>query len=123
MDVVKAIEAGAGDYGPYYYYKLRKQAEAQNNPLQAPVETVRAAPAPTTAPQVIRQRRPVAKAPAQAPSRFANFQAIPTAQAAPARQPQRFSAPAPAPRPQPQQTQFVPRAPQQPAAPVSTDPQ
>merc|ERR1719330_1303259 len=49
----------------------------------APVETVRAAPAPTAAPaQVVRQRRPVAKAPAQAPSRFANFQAIPTAQAA-----------------------------------------
>merc|ERR1719305_1486773 len=48
----------------------------------APVETVRAAPAPTAAPaQVVRQRRPVAKAPAQAPSqapsRFANFQAIP----------------------------------------------
>merc|ERR1719330_2329049 len=81
----------------------------------APVETVRAAPAPTAVPaQVVRQRRPVAKAPAQAPSRFANFQA------APARQPQRFSAPAP--RPQVQQTQFVPRAPQQPAAPVSTDP-
>merc|ERR1719330_1824842 len=59
----------------------------------APVETVRAAPAPTAAPaQVVRQRRPVAKAPA------------------------------PAPRPQVQQTQFVPRAPQQPAAPVSTDP-
>merc|ERR1719264_1917591 len=58
----------------------------------APVETVRAAPAPTAAPaQVVRQRRPVAKAPSQAPSRFANFQAIPTAQAAPARQPQRFS--------------------------------
>merc|ERR1719341_1200605 len=74
----------------------------------APVETVRAAPAPTAAPaQVIRQRRPVAKAPAQA---------------APARQPQRFSAPAPRPQPQVQQTQFVPRAPQQPAAPVSTDP-
>merc|ERR1740122_145004 len=36
----------------------------------APVETVRAAPAPTAAPaQVVRQRRPVAKAPAQAPSR------------------------------------------------------
>merc|ERR1719331_1163985 len=85
----------------------------------APVETVRAAPAPTAAPaQVVRQRRPVA----QAPSRFANFQAIPTAQAAPARQPQRFSAPAPRPQPQVQQTQFVPRAPQQPAAPVSTDP-
>merc|ERR1740123_2696421 len=46
----------------------------------APVETVRAAPAPTAVPaQVVRQRRPVAKAPAQAPSRVANFQAIPTA--------------------------------------------
>ena len=64
------------------------------------VETVRAA-APTAAQaQVVRQRRPVAKAPVPAPSRFANFQAIPTAQAAPARQPQRFSAPAPRPQPQ-----------------------
>ena len=88
----------------------------------APAETVRAAPASTAAPApapVLRQRRPVTAAPVQAaPSRFANFQAIPTAQAAaPARQPQRFTAPAP--RPQPQ---FAPRAPQQPAAPVSTDP-
>merc|ERR1719203_958700 len=51
----------------------------------APVETVRAAPAPTAAPaQVVRQRRPVAKAPAQAPSRFVTFQTLPKAQAAPA---------------------------------------
>ena len=109
-----------GDYGPYHYWKLRKQAEAMKK-KNAPAETVRAAPAPTAAPApVLRQRRPVTAAPGPAPSRFANFQAIPTAQAAPARQPQRFTAPAP--RPQPQQPQFVPRAPQQPAAPVSSDP-
>merc|ERR1712025_17124 len=47
-----------GDFGPYYYYKLRKQAEAAAAPTQAPAP-VRAKPHPA------------------APARFANFRAIP----------------------------------------------
>jgi len=77
-----------GDHGPYYYWKLRQQAK---NGVAAPAP---AAPAPTPAPQrqvvTVRKQRPAPIQPA-----FANFQARPTAQAAPARQ--QYFQPAPAP--------------------------
>eukprot|EP00091_Calanus_sinicus_P021906 TRINITY_DN6696_c0_g1_i5.p1 TRINITY_DN6696_c0_g1~~TRINITY_DN6696_c0_g1_i5.p1 ORF type:complete len:196 (+),score=59.91 TRINITY_DN6696_c0_g1_i5:118-705(+) len=77
-----------GDHGPYYYWKLRQQAK---NGVAAPAP---AAPAPTPAPQrkvvTVRKQRPAPQQPA-----FANFQARPTAQAAPARQ--QYFQPAPAP--------------------------
>merc|ERR1712025_618096 len=97
-----------GDFGPYYYYKLRKQAEA-------------AAAKGKTLTEVDRSAAPaIAAAPTQAPApaRFANFRAIPATPApAPVRQPQRFRAPAPR---QQQQPLFAPEQPA--AAPVNTDP-
>eukprot|EP00090_Calanus_glacialis_P009505 TRINITY_DN1788_c0_g1_i2.p1 TRINITY_DN1788_c0_g1~~TRINITY_DN1788_c0_g1_i2.p1 ORF type:complete len:189 (-),score=40.07 TRINITY_DN1788_c0_g1_i2:233-799(-) len=79
-----------GDHGPYYYWKLRQQAK---NGIAAPAPAA-PAPAPAPAPQrqvvTVRKQRPAPQQPA-----FANFQARPTAQAAPARQ--QYFQPAPAP--------------------------
>jgi len=71
-----------GDHGPYYYWKLRQQGKSG--------QAAPAAPAPAPAPQrqvvTVRKQRPIKPA-------FANFQATPTAQAAPAQQ--RYYQPAP----------------------------
>merc|ERR1711983_439154 len=91
------IHDTTGDHGPYYYWKLRKQAEKEAARSSGPVavETVpEAAPVqPTPAP---------VQAPAPAPARFANFQAIPAraVPATPARQQQRIRVPAQRPRQQ-----------------------
>merc|ERR1712066_1104504 len=77
-----------GDFGPYYYWKLRQQAKEQERSSGAvqPVETER---------KVVSVRKQV-KTPQQHKPRFANFQPAPTAPRAPA----------------------APRAPTAPAAPV-----
>merc|ERR1712025_1070810 len=109
-----------GDFGPYYYYKLRKQAEAAAAKGKTLTEVDRsAAPAIAAAPTQAPAPAPVrAKPQPAAPARFANLRAIPATPApAPVRQPQRFRAPAPAPR---QQPLFAPQQPA--AAPVNTDP-
>jgi len=117
-----------GDFGPYYYWKLRKEAEAKANGAVVP-EIARASAPVAPAPAPVQQQpapRPVQQQP---PRRFSNFQAAP----APAvRQQQRFRAPvqqaAPAVQPvqavpRPQQQSFFAQQPQQQAAPaVNTDP-
>jgi len=116
------IHDPTGDFGPYYYYKLRKQAEAAAAGGKILPEVDRsAAPAIAAAPRQAPAPAPVrAKPQPAAPARFANFQATPAAPApAPVRQPQVFRAPAPAPRQQ-QQPLFAPQ--QAAAAPVSNDP-
>jgi len=122
-----------GDFGPYYYWKLRKQAEAKATGMVK--ETPRAAaPAVDVAPAPVRQQKPQRQQQQQqqAPRRFANFQATPAAAAsapAPRRTPVRARIPAPvqavapafAPQQQQQQQQRV--APQQPTATaVNADP-
>merc|ERR550525_1632381 len=119
-----------GDFGPFYYWKLRQQARKEQErssgvpkPQPQPGETKR---------KVVSVRKQVRR-PANQQSRFANFQpqSAPTAPAAPARQPEVFQAtvrqPQPVQRqqvrqPQPVQRQQV-RQPQQPTAPAfSSDP-
>jgi len=122
-----------GDHGPYYYWKLRKQAEAKANGVEAVPEVARASAPVAPAPAPVQPQpapRPVQQQQQQAPRRFSNFQAAP----APAvRQQQRirapvqqiapaFQAPAPRPAPRTQQQSFF-AAPQQQAAPaINTDP-
>ena len=128
-----------GDHGPYYYWKLRKAAEAKAKAAGLP-EEARAAPAPKPTPAPVSAPAPVRQpAPAPAQSRFANFQALPAtapaAPAAPRQQQQRFRVRVAAPRQQQRQQQqqqrqqqqqpqvFSAPQPQQPdAAPVSADP-
>jgi len=109
-----------GDFGPYYYYKLRKQAEAAAAKGKTLTEVDRsAAPAIAAAPTQAPAPAPVrAKPQPAALARFANFRAIPATPApAPVRQPQRFRSLAPR---QQQQPLFAPQQPA--AAPVNTDP-
>jgi len=112
-----------GDHGPYYYWKLRKEAEAKANGASFPEAARASAP---VAPAPVQQQQAPRPIQQQAPRRFSNFQAAP----APAvRQQQRFRAPVQQVAPAVQSVQAPPQqpsffaAPQQQAAPaVNTDP-
>jgi len=110
-----------GDFGPYYYWKLRQQAKKEQERSSG---VPKSQPQPEAQPKrkvvsVRKQiRRPQQQQQQQQPqpqqSRFANFQArttVPTAPAAPARQPQVFQATVRQQRP-------AQRQPQQPTAPA-----